>query len=61
MNRLDERTRVALKKCTLTHGVEGNDSTVYGHHGSVRICIRLYGTDDWVYDPGWELARELPK
>jgi hypothetical protein len=21
----------------------------------VRVCIRLFGTDTWVFDPRWEL------
>lgn len=44
----------ALKPCAREHGVEGNDSTVYGHRGSIRICIRLWGSNTWVFDPRHE-------
>ena len=44
----------ALAICNETHGSAGNAATVYGHHASVRTCIRLYGSDTWVYDPRWE-------
>ena len=43
-----------LKVCTLDHGGDHNAASVYGHHGSVRICIRLFGADTWIYDPRWE-------
>jgi hypothetical protein len=44
----------ALAVCDQEHGYEGNPTTVYGHHGSVRTCIRLKTTNQWVYDPAWE-------
>lgn len=43
-----------LKVCDKDHGGKGNAATVYGHLASVRNCIRLQGTDTWVYDPRWE-------
>lgn len=46
--------RSALRMCRLDHGGEGNSATVYGHHGSVRVCIRVRATDTWVFDPAWE-------
>lgn len=46
-----------LKVCKQEHGLDGNAATVYGHHGSVRVCIRIFGTNKWVYDPRWENAR----
>lgn len=36
--------------CTQDHGGESNAATVYGHHGSTRVCTRVKGTDTWVYD-----------
>jgi hypothetical protein len=53
----DRKTRrriTGLKVCTKNHGGPGNAATVYGHPGSVRVCIRLHNTNTWVYDPGWE-------
>ena len=46
----------ALKVCKENHGGESNAATVYGHYGrlSRRVCIRLYGTNTWIYDPRWE-------
>lgn len=46
-----------LKVCTQDHGGEFNAATVYGHHGSVRTCLRIFGNDQWVYDPRWENQR----
>jgi hypothetical protein len=43
-----------VETCRLNHGWPGNAATVYGHPGSVRVCIRIHGTDTWVYSPGWE-------
>jgi hypothetical protein len=43
-----------LKVCKRDHGGPGNAATVYGHHGSMRTCIRIKATDEWVYDPAWE-------
>ena len=49
----------ALRVCDLTHGSEDNPATVYGHHGSVRICLRLHGSSNtWIYDPRWETERK---
>lgn len=47
----------ALKVCEQPHGAEHNEASVYGHHGSRRTCIRLFGTDTWLYDPRWEQPR----
>lgn len=47
----------ALAVCHEEHGGENNAATVYGHRGSVRTCIRFYGTDTWIYDPRWENAQ----
>jgi hypothetical protein len=44
----------SLAVCDQTHGDEHNSATVYGHYGSVRICIRLKDTDIWVYDSAYE-------
>lgn len=41
-----------LRVCGLDHGGPGN--SVYGHFGSMRTCIRLFDSDNWVYDPRWE-------
>ena len=46
-----------LRECDQPHGGSGNPARVYGHHGSVRTCIRLYNSDVWVYDPRWEGKR----
>lgn len=46
-----------LRRCRLEHGGPANAATVYGHHGSQRVCIRLAGQGRiWVYDPRWERA-----
>lgn len=44
----------SLAVCDQTHGEEDNAASVYGHYGSVRICIRLKGTDIWIYDSAYE-------
>lgn len=46
-----------LRLCRRDHGGSLNAAHVYGHHGSERICIRLFGTNRWVYDPRWEAKR----
>lgn len=46
----------ALRLCRKDHGGSLNSAIVYGHHGSVRVCIRLFGTNRWVYDPRWEVS-----
>jgi hypothetical protein len=55
---LDQVLRVAseskVKVCDQEHGAKDNAATVYGHFGSPRTCIRIKGTDQWVYDPAWE-------
>lgn len=43
-----------LRTCTKDHGGPGNSATVYGHHGSIRVCIKIRETGKWVYSPGWE-------
>lgn len=45
-----------LDVCVLPHGGPDNSATVYGHFGrhSDRTCIRLHGTDTWVYSPRTE-------
>jgi hypothetical protein len=48
MIRLLERLRI----CDMQHGRPGNAASVYGH--AVRTCIRIKGTNTWVYDPAWE-------
>lgn len=51
----DRRRQRRLKHlcfCQLDHGAPGNAARVYGH--AVRTCIRLFGSDNWVYDPRWE-------
>lgn len=40
--------------CTKTHGAEWNVAHVYGHFDGVRTCIRLFGSNTWIYDPRWE-------
>lgn len=46
----------AVSVCDLDHGGDGNPARVYGHYGSRRTCIRLKATDEWVYDPAWEVS-----
>lgn len=53
----EPRERTRLRTCNKDHGGPTNTATVYGHPGSVRVCIRRYGTDTWVFDPGWEKKR----
>jgi hypothetical protein len=50
--------RTRLRTCRLAHGGPSNAASVYGHHGSVRVCIRLHGTTVWIYDPKWEKSDE---
>jgi hypothetical protein len=42
-----------LKVCELRHGAPDNSADVYGHDGRHRdrTCIRIHGTDTWVYSP----------
>jgi hypothetical protein len=49
---------VRLSVCEKPHGSPTNSATVYGHHASVRVCIRLFGTRMWMYDPRFETERE---
>jgi hypothetical protein len=51
-------TARSLRVCPLNHGSEGNAAIVYGHHGSVRTCIKVKGTGQWIYDPAWEQPRQ---
>jgi hypothetical protein len=57
MTENDSEITKALRVCDQPHGGPSNGASIYGHHGSVRTCIRLHGTDTWVYDPRWEEAR----
>ena len=43
-----------LTVCDQDHGGPDNAATVYGHYGSVRVCIRLKDTDIWIYDSSYE-------
>lgn len=47
----------AMRVCDQSHGGESNTATVYGHHASIRTCIRMFDSDTWVYDPRWEEPR----
>jgi len=38
-----------LRTCHLDHGGTYNGATVYGHTYPWRECIRIKGTDVWVY------------
>ena len=55
--RLSKADKDALRVCTKNHGGEHNAATVYGHAQPRRVCIRLFGSRRWVYDPRWEQAR----
>lgn len=40
-----------LAVCERDHGGSHNAAIVYGHWGARRDCIRIQGTDTWVYSP----------
>lgn len=46
------RINLSARVCSAEHGGPNNAATVYGHYADLRnrTCMRLPGTDTWVYD-----------
>lgn len=44
------KIRLVANICTEDHGGPNNSAEVYGHWGSSRTCVRLPGSDTWVFN-----------
>lgn len=42
--------KITATACTDEHGGPNNAATVYGHFGSTKVCVRVLGTDVWVFN-----------
>lgn len=48
---MTEQSIVLMAKiCSREHGGDQNKAEVYGHWGDKRNCLRIDGTDVWIYD-----------
>lgn len=47
----DREITVRVKVCEKEHGGPNNAAVLYGHGGRRDACLRIEGTNTWVYEP----------